>query len=261
MRWNLRPSARAMRAAQRGLAHARRSDEAQDRPLHVRLQPAHAQVVQDAVLHLLQVVVVLVQDLLRLRDVHFAARALGPRQHRQPLDVVAGQRVVGRHRRHAREPVQLLGRLFLHVLRHAGGFDLLAQLLDILLALVHFAEFLLDRLHLLAQVVVALRLLHLVLHLGLDLVAQLLDLKLLRQVLVDPLHAGDDVRGLQQLLLLRRRQKRQRGGNEVHQPARIFDVQRDRLQLVGKVGDEVTICWNCEVTLRCSASSSAPLAG
>ena len=123
-------------------------------------------------------------------------------------------------------------RLFLHILRHAGGFDLLAQLLDIALALVLLAEFLLDRLHLLAQIVVALRLLHLVLHLGLDLVAQLLDFELLGQMLVERSRRATNVRGLQQLLLLVGGQKRQRGGDEVHQPARIFNVQRDRLQLV-----------------------------
>jgi hypothetical protein len=68
-----------------------------------------------------------------------------------------------------------------------GGFDLLAQLLDLALALVLLAQLLLDGLHLLAQIVVALRLLHLVLHLGLDLGAQLLHLDLLGQVLVQQL--------------------------------------------------------------------------
>ncbi len=66
MRGNFRPSARAIAASQRGLAHARRSDEAQNRPLHVRLQTPHRQVIQNAVLHLLQVVVILVENLLRL---------------------------------------------------------------------------------------------------------------------------------------------------------------------------------------------------
>ena len=61
-------------------------------------------------------------------------RALGPRQHRQPLDVVARQRVVRRHRRHPRQPRQLLQRLLLHVLRHARGFNLLPQLVDVALA-------------------------------------------------------------------------------------------------------------------------------
>ena len=90
------------RAAQAGFAHARRSDKAEDRPLHVGLEFEHAQVVEDAVLHLLQLVVILVEDLLGLADVDLGAGALGPRQHRQPLDVVARERVVGGHGRHAR---------------------------------------------------------------------------------------------------------------------------------------------------------------
>ena len=97
--------------------------------------------------------------------------------------------VVGRHGRHARQAVQFLQGLFLHFFRHAGGFDLLPQFFDIALVFVLLAQFLLDGLHLLAQVVFALRLLHLVLHFGLDLVAQLLDFQFLRQVLVDLLQA------------------------------------------------------------------------
>jgi hypothetical protein len=42
------------RFAQRSLAHARRSDEAQDRALHVRLQTPHREVVENAVFHLLR---------------------------------------------------------------------------------------------------------------------------------------------------------------------------------------------------------------
>ncbi len=52
------------RPAQAGFAHARRPDEAQNRPLHVGLQLQHAQVVENAVLHLFQLVVILVQNLL-----------------------------------------------------------------------------------------------------------------------------------------------------------------------------------------------------
>ena len=52
---------------ERGFAHARRPDEAQDRAFHIRLQLAHRQVIEDAVLHLFQVVMVFVEDLLSLR--------------------------------------------------------------------------------------------------------------------------------------------------------------------------------------------------
>ena len=230
------------RPAQAGFAHARRPDEAQNRPLHVRLQFQNAQVVENAVLHLLQFVVILVQNLLGLANVDLRARALGPRQHRQPLDVVAGERVVGGHGRHARQARQLLQGLLLHVLGHAGGVDLLAQLLDLALALVLLAQLLLDGLELLAQIVVALRLLHLVLHLGLDLGAQLLHLDLLGQMLVQQLQPRRDAGRLQQLLLVVGGQEGQRGGDKIHQPARLLDVGGNRPQLVGerrRLGDDL----------------------
>ncbi len=205
--------------AQAGLAHPRRTHKAQNRPLHVRLQLQHAQVVQDAVLHLLQLVVVLVQNLLGLADVDLRSGAPGPGQNGQPLDVVARQRVVGGHGRHARQPRQLLHGLLLHLLRHSRRIDLLAQFVGLALALVLLAQFLLDGLQLLAQIVVALRLLHLVLHLGLDLGAQLLHLDLLGQMLVQQFQPVHDAGRLQQLLLVVGGQEGQRRGHKVHQPA------------------------------------------
>ena len=51
-------------AAERGLADAGRSDEAEDRALHLlSAQLAHGEVLEDALLDLLEVVVVLVEDL------------------------------------------------------------------------------------------------------------------------------------------------------------------------------------------------------
>ncbi len=52
-------------APERGLAGAGRPDEAEDRPVRVLLQLAHRQVFEDALLDLVEVVVVLVEDLLR----------------------------------------------------------------------------------------------------------------------------------------------------------------------------------------------------
>jgi hypothetical protein len=123
-------------------------------------------------------------------------------------------------------------RLFLYVLRHSGGIDLLPQLVRFALPLVLLTQFLLDGLELLAQVVVALRLLHLVLHLGLDLGAQLLHFDLLGQVAVQELQPGCDARRLQQLLLVVGGQERQRRSHKVHQPVRLLDVGRNRPQFV-----------------------------
>ena len=180
----------------------------------------------------LQAVVVRVEDLLGLLDVDLAGRVLGPRQYGQPLDVVARQRVVGGRRVHPAEAVQLLQRVLLDVLRHAGGFDLLLQLLDILLGLVLIAQLLLDGLHLLAQVVVALRLLDGVLHLALNLVAKLLDLDLLGEMAVQLLKARLHVGGLKQFLPLGRREERQARRDEVGEPRCLLDIDGDGLQVV-----------------------------
>ncbi len=230
----LAPQGARNRFTQRGLAHARRSKEAQDRALHLRVQAAHRQVVKNAFLDLLQVVVILVQDLFCLDDIGFLAGGLRPRQYHQPFQVIPGHRIIGRHRRHARQPRQLLQRLFLDLVRHAGLLDLFLELLGVALGFVLLAQLLLDRLHLLAQVVLALRLLHAVLHLGLNLVAELLHLQLFGQVLVDLLQPQVDVRGLQNLLLVARGERGQRGGDEIHQPSRLLDVHRHRRQFVGE---------------------------
>ena len=99
-------------------------------------------------------------------------------------------------------------------------------------AFVLLTQFLLDGLHLLAQVVLALRLLHPVLHFGLDLVAQLLDFEFLRQMLVDFFQPHADVGGFERVLLVGGRKRRQRRSDEIHQPARLVDVHGDGRQFI-----------------------------
>ena len=191
------------------------------------LQPAHGKVIQDAVFDLLQVVVVGIEDFLGFQNVDFATGGLRPRQRRQPLHVVAGDGIIRRHRRHAGQPAQFFQRFFLDFIRHAGVFNLLLQFFGVARAFILLAQFFLDGLHLLAQVVLALRLLHPVLHFGLDLVAQLLDFELLRQMLVDFFQTHPDVGGFERVLLVGGRERRQRRGDEIHQPARLVDVHGD----------------------------------
>ena len=126
-----------------------------------------------------------VEDLFGLGNIHFHAGSLRPRQDRKPLDVVTRNRVVGGHRRHTREPAKLFQGLFLHVIRHAGVFNFLTQLFGVASTFVLFTQFLLDGLHLLTQVVLALGLLHTILHFRLDLVAELLNFQLFGEMLVN----------------------------------------------------------------------------
>ena len=177
---------------------------------------------------------IFVQDLLGFGDIDICAGRLAPRQHRQPLDVTAGERIVSRHRGHPAESRQLLESFFLHLFGHACRFYLFLQLFGITLSLILLAQFFLDGLHLLTQVVLALRLLHLILDFRLDLVAQLLNFEFLRKMFVDLLQPQLNVGDLQDLLLVRRGERGQGRGDEVHQPAGLFDIDCDRLQLVGK---------------------------
>ena len=122
---------------------------------------------------------------------------------------------------------------------------------------VALAELLLDRLQLLAQEVLALALLHLGLHLRLDLRAELEHLELAvedRRDLAQPLL---DVDRLEQLLPLLGLDRAQRRGDEVGERARVVDVRGGELELLGQVRRRAPMMrakrpW----TLRVSASTS-----
>ena len=110
-----------------------------------------------------------------------SSRALLPRQRHQPVEIGARHGVFGGGDRHLRQTIELAQRFLLDRLGHAGGVDLLFELLDLLGLVVALAELLLDRLELLAQEVLALVLADFRLHLRLNLRAELEDLELLDQ--------------------------------------------------------------------------------
>ena len=121
---------------------------------------------------------VLVEHAAGVRDVEVVLGRRRPRQVDDPLEVGAHDAVLGRLDRNDAQPLELLlGGLARHLGR-VGVLELLSQLVDLALARIAFAELLLDRPHLLAQVEVALVLRQLVLHLRLDLLPQLEQLDL-----------------------------------------------------------------------------------
>ncbi len=206
---------RGDRLAERGLAHAGRADEAEDGTLDVGLHLLDREVLEDAVLDLLEAVVVGVEDVLGLLDVELHLGALVPGQAHQPVDVGAGDRVFGRGLRHAGEAIEFADRLLLRFLGHLGLLDLLAKLRDLALLIVAVAQFLLDGLHLLAQVVLALVLLQLGLDLALDLVADLQHLEVLDQEAIHSLETLVHGEHLEQLLALGAGERGQAAGHEV----------------------------------------------
>ena len=177
-----------------------RADEAQDRPLHLLHQRLHRQVLEDALLDLLEPVVVLVEDLLGVVDVAVLLAALTPGQGEHPVDVVAHHGRFRAHGLHHLELAQLLLQPLTRLVRGVLGVDLLLELRDLVLELVAFAELLLDRLHLLVEVVLLLRALHLLLDARADLLFDLQDLDLRGHQLVQTLEPRDGIGGLQDVL-------------------------------------------------------------
>ncbi len=148
------------RSRERGLPGTRRPDKAQDRAGGLAHQLANRQKFEDSILDLFETVVVLVEDFLGAFDVTDLPRRLLPRHREQPIHVVPRDPGLGGNRRHALETAQLDLCLLLGLGAHTGFFDLLFELLE-LFRIVVAAELFVDRLDLLRQVVLALRLLHL----------------------------------------------------------------------------------------------------
>ena len=99
------------RLAERGLAHAGRADEAQDRALHLVHALLHREVFEDALLDLLEAEMILVEHLCAASQILAHLAPLLPRHADQPIEVVADDRGLGRHRRHLLELVELRARL------------------------------------------------------------------------------------------------------------------------------------------------------
>ena len=161
------------RLADRGLAGAGRADQRQDRAgalvvLDAALlaQLAHGDVLDDAVLDVLEAGVVGVEHLARVRRVEPLLGALAPRHGEQPVEVGADhRRLAATARPCARAAPSSRSACSRTSSGMLGLLDLRAVLLDD--RAVVLAELLADRLHLLAQEVLAL----LLLGAGLDVVA------------------------------------------------------------------------------------------
>ena len=210
------------RLAERGLAHARRAHQAKDRRLHLVDAALHREVLDDALLDLLQAVVIPVQYFLRGLDVTRYLGFLLPGQVDQRLDVVAHHRRLGRHRRHELELLHLRVDFLARLLRHVRLADALLHLLQVG-AFFALAELLLDGLDLLVEIVLALALLHLPLDPSADALFHLQDVDLGLELRHQVLEAQLDVEHLQHLLLLLQLERQMRG-HGVGQAAGLVDA-------------------------------------
>ncbi len=151
------------RLAQRGLAHPGRAHQAQHGSLELLDALLHGQILEDTLLDLLEAVVVLVEHLVRMRQVVLDPGTLLPGHAHHPVEVGTHHGGFRRTRRHHLELAQLLQGLLPRLLGHARLFDGSLVLLGLVGHVLELAHLLLDGLHLLVEIVLALGLLHLVL--------------------------------------------------------------------------------------------------
>jgi hypothetical protein len=86
------------RLAERGLADTGRADKAEDRAGQLVGAVLHREILDDALLDLLKPIVIVVENILRLRQVLLDLRLLVPRDREQPVEIVAHHGCFGRHR-------------------------------------------------------------------------------------------------------------------------------------------------------------------
>src|SRR5690606_579993 len=151
------------RLAKRGLADARRADEAEDRALERAGTGLDSQILKNTLLDLLQTVVIGVENLFGQGQVTLDLGLLAPWQAKQGVEVIPNDGRFGRHRAHTLELLDFGVGLGACLLGELGLGDALFELGDLVGAVFAIAELALDRLHLLVEVVLALGLLHLAL--------------------------------------------------------------------------------------------------
>src|SRR6516225_2052607 len=101
-----------------------------------------------------------VEDLLGEREILLNLRLFIPRYRKEPVEVIAHHSGLRRHRRHLPELLELVRRLLACFLREPGLLNLGLDLGE-LVAVILVAELFLDRLHMLVEIIFALRLIYL----------------------------------------------------------------------------------------------------
>ena len=159
----------------------------------------------------------------------------GPGHVENPVDIGPQHLVFRRCRSHASQPIDFAQRGGRDRFRKLRVFHPLSQLGD--LVAFAFAQLLLDRLQLLAQVVPTLRVGHFLLRLRFDLAFELQQLDLARQRVRDRLQLLDEIVLLEHRLLFGRLHVEERG-QHVREAERVVDVHHDRPQLLRQAGGQ-----------------------
>ena len=223
------------RNGHRGLADTGRADQADDLAVFVFGQLLNGKLLDDALLDLVKAVVVLVQPGAYAPQIQTVVRFLVPRQVQTGVKVVAYDcRLRGRGR-HVGEPGNLLEQRLGNLLVQVQRLDLLAVFHGLAEDVLPFSQLILNGLELLAQVVFAMVLIHLLLDLRTDLLLHMQDVDFpaqQRDELLQTLHRGKTAQnGLLAVVL-----EVEVGGHIVGQGAWLLDGEHRQHHLGRELG-------------------------
>ena len=218
-------------ASQRCLAHARRAIEADDGRLEVAAQLENREVLENAVFHILQAVVVAVELCLHLLEVEVVGGILVPWQVEHGVEVGILCAVVGRLLVQALELLEFFVKVFLGVLVPLLLLGAALELGDVVIV---SAQLFLDGAYLLLQEVLALLLRQVLACAQLDAGLQVNELSLLGEDAKEVIGPVLDVALLQQGLLAARIEG-DVGGKEVNEVDGVVDVADGKLELAAGI--------------------------
>src|SRR5262249_31641377 len=147
-----------------GLPYPWGAHKTENRPLHLLLELAHAEVFEDALLDLLQTVVVFVEYPPRLVQVEMVGGRDAPGQLHQPLEIAAHHTRLSRLRMQALKPRQLLAAFLGDGNRQSRLINTLPQRQQVGRWRIDLTQLFSNRLELLTQKVLVLSLANLLLH-------------------------------------------------------------------------------------------------
>ena len=138
-------------ATERGLADARRADEADDRSLDRCIECTDGEMFEDPIFDLIEAVVILIEDCRRLFEIELIGGRARPGEGDECFDIVAGQTLLRAHRWDTTESLEFALRLLADRIGHSRRFDLLLEFVCLECTRILFAELALDRLKLFAE--------------------------------------------------------------------------------------------------------------
>ena len=203
---------------------SRRSYKAQNRPLQALRELNHCQVFQYPFLDLFQSMMILIENLFRLGKIDVSFLFLMPRKAQDRLDIGSAYRRLGAGRLHLTETLDFFLYFFVYFLVQFELFQLFQPVFHFVFQIFADSQFILNRPHLLPQIVFPLVFVHLRFYFGSDVLLNIENFNFSGQKFVELFQPFIHIGGFQQNLLVFNLDI-QMGADHIREAARLFNAR------------------------------------